>query len=178
MMKRRVALEISAILAATGALAGFVTAQLIPRRYISRTAVAFTEKVSPDRCIFAAAQTLSAVALKPIVVQNAYYRSELDFTPEDELVERIQQNGSIHCAAVAGQNGFRVEFADADRYLTLEMTRILVEETGKNANAAMKVIDPIHSGTTGPGRAECVSIGMAGGLALALLVIALSSRHG
>ena len=174
----RVHLKTAAILTATGALAGFVTGQLLPRRYISRTAVAFTENVSTDRCIYAAAQTLSAAALKPIVVQNAYYRTELDFTPEEEIVERIQQNGSIRCVPVGGQNGFRVEFADADRYLTLEMARVLVEETGKNANAAKKVVDPIHAGTSGPGRAQCVLIGMAGGLTLALLVIALGSRHG
>jgi len=170
-MKRRMALEISAILTVTGALAGFVTAQLLPRRYISRTAVAFTEKVSTDRCIYAANQTLSAPALKPIVVQNAYYRTELDFTAEEDIVERIQQNGSIRCDVVSGQNGFRVEFTDDDRYLSLEMARILVEETGKNALAAMRVVEPVQVGTTGPGRAQCVLIGMVCCLALGLIAI-------
>ena len=173
-MRRRVALEIAAILTATGAIAGFVAAHMLPRCYISRAAVAFTEQVSNDRCVFAANQTLSAAALKPIVVQNAYYTSALDFTPEEELVERIQQSGTIRCVS----GGFRVDFADDDRYLTLEMARVLVEETGKNSNAAMKVIEPIHSGRTGPGYGQCVLMGMGGGLVLGLMAIGSASRRG
>ena len=117
---------------------------------------------------------MSAAALKPIVVQSAYYRSELDFTPEEELVERIQKNGSIRCTRVKDQDGFQVEFADEDRYLTLDMARILVEETGKNAQAAMKVVEPIHAGTTGPRPGSCVLIGMSGGLALGMLAAAMA----
>jgi hypothetical protein len=174
MMRRRLALEVTAILAATGALAGYVAAQFLPRRYVSHTTVAFTEKVSSDRCAFAATQTLSPAALKPIVVQSAYYGPELDFTPEEELVERIRQNGSIRCTRVGDKDGFRVEFADADRYLTLEMARILVEETGKNAQAAMKVVEPIHAGAAGPGAGSCVLIGMGGGLLLGLVATKLA----
>jgi hypothetical protein len=169
--------QIAAMLAATGALAGFVAAQVLPRRYVSRTTVAFTERVSGGRCANAAAQTMSAAALKPIVVQSAYYRSELDFTPEEELVDRIQHSGSIACEQVGDKDGFRVEFADADRYLTLEMARILVEETGKNAKAAMKVVEPIHAGTTGPGAGQCVLLGMGGGLVLGFLVGGLASKN-
>jgi hypothetical protein len=172
--------RIAAMLTVTGALAGFVTADFLPRRYVSRTAVAFTEKVSSERCIYAAAQTLSPAALKPIVVQSAYYRPQLDYTPEEELVERIRQSASIRCTRVEDgrgeKDGFRVQFADADRYLTLEMARILVEETGKNAQARMKVTEPIRAGTTGPGAASCVLTGMAGGAALGMLAGRLASR--
>jgi hypothetical protein len=163
------------MLAATGALAGFVIAQFLPRQYVSRAVVVFNEGVSSDRCIYAASTTLSSAALKPIVLQSEYYRQELDFTPEDDVIRNIQKNGLIRCGREGNRDGFRVEFADADRALSLEMTRVLIEETGRNANATMKVIDPIRSGTTGPAPGLCVIVGIASGAVLGLMIGGLAS---
>ena len=176
-MQRRVAVEIVALLAGTGAMAGFVTAQFLPRTYVSRTAVAFTSKVSRDRCDYAATQTVSAPVLQQIILRSAYYKSDLDFTPVEEIIGRIQQSASINCARLNDKTGFRVEFADADRYLTLEMSRILVEEMGANTGSAMKIVEPVRAGTTGPGAGLCVAAGLACGALIGALTAALAMRH-
>jgi hypothetical protein len=167
-------LAVIGMLALSGALAGYVTAQFLPRSYVSRTTVAFTEPVSEGRCAYAAGETLSAVALKPIVVQSAYYAKELDYTPEEEIVERIRQSASIQCRRAAGKDVFQVEFRDDDKYLTLEMTRVLVQETGRNANATMKIIEPVRTGTTGPSPLACVLWGMGAGVVVGIVFLALA----
>jgi len=175
-MRRRVALEVTALLAATGALAGFVTAQFLPRSYVSAATVAFEGRLSNDRCEAVAAQTLSAESLTPIVLQSAYYKPELDFTPVDEVVERIEHNASIRSVKTAGRDGFRVEFTDPDRYAALEVAQVLVDEMGRNSGQAIRMIEPIRAGRTGPGTGLCISIGMVAGLALGLAITALAQR--
>ena len=171
------AVEIVAILAATGALTGFVTAQFLPRTYVSRTSVVFTNKVSPDRCEYAATQTLSAPVLQQIVLRSAYYKPDLDFTPVEEIIGRIQKSASIESVRLDGKTGFRVEFADADRYLTLEMSRILIEEMGANTGSTMKVVEPVRAGVTGPGTGFCVSVGAGCGALLGVTAAALARRQ-
>jgi hypothetical protein len=175
-MLRRVAFEVTALLAATGALAGFAVAQFLPRSYVSTATVAFEGSLSNDRCAAAAAQTLSAESLTPIVLQSAYYKPELDFTPVDEVVERIENNASIHSVRTAGRDGFRVEFTDPDRYAVLEVARVLVDEMGHNTGQTTRMIEPIRAGRTGPGAGLCILIGMASGLALGFATTALAQR--
>jgi len=173
-MRRRLAVEVVAILAASGALAGFVIARFLPRTYVSHTTVAFTTKVSRDRCDYAATQTLSAPVLQQIILRSAYYKSDLDFTPVEEIISRIQQSASIDSVGLGDKTGFRVEFADSDRYLTLEMSRILVEEMGNNAGSAMKVVEPVRTGVTGPGSGYCVLAGLGCGTLLGLVILVLA----
>lgn len=159
-------LRVTAMLALSGALAGFAAAQFLPRSYATRMAVTFTEPVSAGRCAYAAGETLSVTELKPIVVQSAYYARVLDYTPEEEIVDRIRKSASIECLP----GGFRVEFRDDDKYLKLEMTRVLVQETGKNAKAAIKIVEPVRTGTTGPSAAQCVAWGLVAGAVLGILL--------
>jgi hypothetical protein len=167
---------VTALLAATGALAGFVTAQFLPRSYVSTATAAFEGHLSNDRCAAAAAQTLSAESLTPIVLQSAYYKPELDFTPVDEVVERIEQNASIRSVKTAGRDGFRIEFTDPDRYAALEVAQVLVDEMGRNAGQAIRMIEPIRAGRTGPGAGLCILIGLATGAAIGLATTALARR--
>jgi hypothetical protein len=175
-MRRSLALETAALLAAIGALAGFATAQFLPRRFVSRTTVAFTGSVSSERCAQAVERTLSSAELTPIVLQSAYYRSELDYTPVEELVQRIQDNGSIRSVRIGNRDGFRVEFTDADRYAALDMTRTLAQEMGQNAGDTTQVVDPIRAGLKPPGPGLCVLLGLGCGLLLGMLVGGIARR--
>ena len=167
-------LKVVALLAAIGALAGFTTAQFLPRRFVARTTVAFNSSASSDRCAFAAERTMSPAELTPIVLRSAYYKPELDYTPVEELVQRIQANASIRCVHIGNRDGFRVEFADADRYAALDMTRILAEEMGRNAGNATQVVDPIRTSLKPPGPGLCVLIGLGAGSLLGLAVGAIA----
>lgn len=171
-MRRRMALEMTAILAVTGALAGFVTARFLPRKYLSHATAAFASVMPAGRCAALAAQTLSAESLTPIVLQSEYYRPELDFTPVEEVVERIQQNASIRSVRTTGRDAFSVEFTDPDRYAALEVARVLVEEMGRNSGQATRMIEPILARRTGPSAGLCTLIGMGAGLAIGLAIAA------
>lgn len=155
-MMRRAALAVIGILAASGALAGFVIAQLLPRQYVSRATVAFASAVPDARVAKAAAQTRSTASLTSFVLQSADYRSELDFTPADEVAERIRQSSSI----LAAPSGFRVECTDPDRYTALDVMQTLIEQMGRNAGSATKVVGPIRTRLTGMGYGTCVMLGM------------------
>lgn len=167
------ALEVCAILAAMGALAGFVTAQFLPRQYRSQTTVAFSGGAT-GRYAEAAAQTMSTEALRPVIFQSAYYKSELDYTPVDEVIERIQANASIRAVEGGGRKAFRIEFIDPDRYAALDVTRVLAEQLAHNAGESTRVLEPIRAGLTGPGAGLCTSLGGAAGLAIGLIVVAIA----
>ena len=172
-MTRRMALEVCAILAAMGALAGFVTAQFIPRQFRSQTTVAFGGGAT-GRYAEAASQTMSTEALRPVILQSAYYKSELDYTPVDEVIERIQANASIR--SVEGRNAFHIEFTDPDRYAALDVTRVLAEQLAHNAGEATRVLEAIRAGPTGPGLGLCTSLGAAAGLLIGLIVVVVAWR--
>lgn len=166
----RLTLRVTIILIATGALAGFTTSQFLPRRYVSITTAAFPAGVSSDRCTFAAEQTLSAEYLTPLVIESPYYKSELDFTPVEELVERIRANASIQSIKIGTREGFRIRFTDADRYATLEIVQALTEAMERNEGQKTQIVDPVRSQLVYPGPGACVLIGMAGGLLLGMIV--------
>ncbi len=170
----RPAFTVIGVLAATGALAGFVTAGSLPRAWRATATVAFVRSVSSDRCTFAAARTLSETALAPLVLQDAYYREELDYTPVEEIVGRIRANGAIRELRMGEREGFAVEFTDPDRYAALDVTRILIEEMTRNAGEATRVVSPVTATLSGPGPAYCTLIGMSAGIALGLSLTALS----
>ncbi len=119
---------------------------------------------------------MSAAELVPIVLRSAYYKSELDYTPVEELVQRIQANGSIRSVRIDNRDGFRVEFADADRYAALDMTRILAEEMGRNVGVATQVVYPLRTTLKPPGPGLCVLLGLGAGSLLGVAIAAIA-RH-
>jgi hypothetical protein len=179
MMSARLALQVIALLAGTGALAGFVTGQFLPRRFVSGAVVTFDQPVSSNRCAEAAAQTLSPEALAPLVLQSAFFKPELDFTPVDEIVSRIRENASIRAVHADARDGFRVEFVDADRYAALDVAHMLIDEMGRNAGSASRITEPITARHTGPSTALCTLSGFGAGLAAGVIALALArrSRH-
>jgi hypothetical protein len=164
-MRHRPALKAIAILSAIGALTGFITAQFLPREFIARTSVA----CSGAPCGGAAQLTLSPESLKPIVNQSAWYRDELNYTPADDVVQRIRENASI----AAGKTGsWRVEFMDPDRYAAMEMAQTLADTMVHNVGPSGHVLEQVHTGETGPGMGLCIVAGLLGGLALGVAVSA------
>jgi hypothetical protein len=158
-MRRGLAVRTIALLAAIGGLSGFGASQFVSRQYIGRTVVA----CSGSPCGSAAEATLSPESLKPIVIQSAYYRDELDYTPADEVVQRIRENASIRSVKAGA---WRIEFIDADRYAAMEMAQTLAETMVKNVGPAGHVLEAAHTGQTGPGVGLCIVAGLLGGLTL------------
>jgi hypothetical protein len=175
-MRRRLALEVIALLAGAGAIAGFVTAQFLPRRYVSSTVVTFDKPVPARRCALAAAETLSAESLAPLVLESAYYKPELDYTPVADVVRRIEENASIRGIRAGNRDGFRVEFIDADRYAALDVARMLIGEMGRNAGVATRTVGPISAGRTGPSAALCTTVGLCAGIVVGFAIAALAGR--
>jgi hypothetical protein len=168
-MHRKPAVQLVAMLAGIGAIAGFVTAQYLPRQFVGRSAVGCSGAV----CGVAAAQTLSYETLKPIVLQSPFYREELDYTPADEVVQRIRDNASIHSAKSGSREAWRVEFIDADRYAAMEMAQLLTEKMAQNIGPAAPVVEQVHTSVTGPSAALCTLAGIAAGLTIGLEILVL-----
>lgn len=173
-MRLRSALEFIGILSAIGTMTGYLAAQFQPDEFRTATAVSFNVGIATDRCGYAAQQALSDAVLKPIVMQSAYYRTELDYTPADEIVQRIQTNASIRCLTLGGHDSFRVEYQAADRYESLEIVRILTEQMTKAAGQLTHVVEPVQTAPAGPGPAGYMLVGLASGLFLGIWTASLA----
>jgi hypothetical protein len=155
--------------ALSGALAGYVTALLLPRRYLGQARLAVTAPFSIED---AAQKTLSAQTLSPMILQSPYYLPILNYTPLDEVVRQIRDNSAI----VPEKNAVcLVQFTDDDRYAALDMTHNLLEEMRRNLGNA-RVRDGVRVVATGPGYALCALEGLAAGLFIGLCVVFLAAR--
>ncbi len=172
-MTRRVAVEFIAILAAAGALAGFGTAQLLPRQFTSQETVGLANSVSDAKFEQAKAETMSTASLSQIIAQSSSYRADLDFTPLDDIVERIRANSAITHA----HDGFHVEFRDPDRNVASETAHALIESVARNAGTPTRGVETVHVGLTGPSAGICTLTGMGIGILLGVFVIRLARVH-
>jgi hypothetical protein len=152
-----------AILALSGALLGFVTSLLLPRRYVGRV---FLSVDSQEPVEGAADRVLAAAPLSAIIHDNPYYRDTLDYTPMQDLVEQVRANAVI---ARNGDGDCVVQFTDDSRYAALNMTGRLVEALRRNLESA-RIKVPVRVSTTGPSPALCAFEGSAAGLLLGLCV--------
>ena len=163
-----------AILALSGAMAGFVTSLMLPRRYVGRASLTVDSHELVDA---AADRVLATQALTALVRDSPYYKDVLDYTPMEELLEQIRGNVVI---ARDGVGDCRVEFTDDGPYAALNTTNRLVEGLRRNLETA-ELKSPVRVGTTGPSNALCTFEGLAAGLVLGLCVwfgVSVSSRGG
>jgi hypothetical protein len=151
------------MLALSGALIGFVTSLLLPRRYVARASLAIDAPASVED---AAARTLSEPSLSPLILASPYYEPMLSYTALQELVEQIRDNSVI---ARDSQKGCTVQFTDDDKYAALATTGSLLEEMRKNLGDA-QVREPVRVWTTGPSNALCTFEGLTAGLLIGLCV--------
>jgi hypothetical protein len=156
-------LRIVAMLAFSGALAGFAVSLALPRRYVGHGSVPAGSKVPVD---IAADRTMAPESLARVIAQSPYYRRTLDYMPMGQLIEEVRASTSIH----SGRSGFcMVEFKDDDRYNALDTTRTLLDEVRKN----LETQDPageVWVATTGPSAVLCAFEGFLSGIAAGLCV--------
>ncbi len=156
-------LRIVAILAFSGALAGFVVSLALPRRYVGHGSVSAGSKVPLE---LAADRTLAPESLARVIAQSPYYRRTLDYMPMGELIEEVRANTVIRGEGLLTCG---VQFTDDDRYNALDTTRSLLDETRKNLETSAAAGE-VRVRTTGPSAALCSFEGSLAGLAAGLCV--------
>jgi hypothetical protein len=163
--------RIVAMLAFSGALAGFAVSLTLPRRYVGHGSVPAGSKVPVE---LAADRTLAPESLARVIGQSPYYRRTLDYMPMGELIEEVRANTVIESE---GSRACKVEFTDDDRYNALDTTRSLLDEVRKN----LETPDPageVRVRATGPSAALCSFEGFLTGLATGLIVWFARGRKG
>jgi hypothetical protein len=159
-----------AMLALSGALAGFVTSLLLPRRYVGRAALTVDASELVDS---AADRVLASQPLSAMIQGSPYYRDMLDYTPIAELLQQVRDNVVI---ARNATGDCVVQFTDDDEFAARSMTNRMVEELRRNLeNSSIKV--PVRVGTTGPSKALCAFEGLTAGLMVGLCVWFGVSRY-
>src|SRR5215469_5307978 len=155
--------RILAMLAFSGALAGFAISLTLPRRYVGHGSVLAGSKVPVE---LAADRTLAPESLARVVAQSPYYRRAFDHMPIGELITEVRSNTVIERE---GPQRCRVEFTDDDRYNALDTARSLLDEVRKN----LETPDPageVRVRATGPSAGLCSFEGFLAGLAAGLIV--------
>ena len=159
-----------AILALSGAMAGFVTSLLLPRRYVGRAALT----VDPSELVDSAAdRVLATQPLSAMIQGNPYYKDMLGYTPMPELLQQVRDNVVI---ARDATGDCVVQFVDDDELAARNMTNRMVEALRRNLETASIKL-PVLVGTTGPSRALCALEGLMAGLLVGLCVWFGVSRH-
>jgi hypothetical protein len=159
-----------AILALSGVMAGFVTALLLPRRYVGRASLTVDARELVDG---AADRVLATQPLSAMIQGSPYFKDMLDYTPMPELLQQVRNNVVI---ARNATGDCVVQFTDDDEFTTRNMTNRMVEELRRNLeNSSLKV--PVRVGTTGPSKALCSFEGLMAGLLIGLCVWFGVSRH-
>jgi hypothetical protein len=155
--------RIIAILALSGAMAGFVTSLLLPRRYVGRASLSVDPSELVDR---AAERVLATQPLSAMIQGSPYYKDMLDYTPMPELLQQVRDNVVIERNATGD---CVVQFTEDDEFAARNMTNRMVEELRRNLeNSSIKL--PVRVGTTGPSRALCALEGLMAGLLVGLCV--------
>jgi hypothetical protein len=158
-----------AILALSGALIGFVTSLMLPRRYVGSASLTVDQQELVDG---AADRVLAAQPLSALIHDSPYYRDALDYTPIEELLQQIRDNAVI----TRDRSGdCLVEFTDPDRSVAFNTTSRLVEALRRNLETA-QMKSPVRVATTGPSNALCTFEGLAAGLMAGLCVWFAVSR--
>src|SRR5215472_12861923 len=140
--------RILAMLAFSGALAGFAVSLVLPRRYVGHGLVPAGPKVAVD---IAADRTLAPESLARVIAESPYYRRNLDYMPMGELIEEMRANAVIRSSS---PQTCTVEFTDDDRYNALDTTRSLLDEVRKNLGTP-GAAGEVRVRTTGPTAALC-----------------------
>src|ERR1700729_1081248 len=105
-----------AILAMSGAMAGFVISLLLPRRYVGRAALT----VDPHELVDGAADRILATQTLSAMIQgNPYYTDMLNYTPMPELLQQVRDNVVI---ARNRTGDCVVQFTDNDEFAARNMT--------------------------------------------------------
>ena len=151
------------MLALSGAMIGFATSLLLPRRYVGTASLSV---YNHELVVGAADRTLSAQPLSAMIRDNSHYRQLLDYTPLPDVVQQVRDNTAI---VEDPKGGCTVEFTDDDKYAAITMTNSLLNELRRNLQGA-PVKEPLRIGTTGPSGALCTLEGLVGGLVVALCV--------
>ena len=158
-----------AMLVLGGALMGFMTSLVLPRRYVARAAIA----VEDSTLIRGAAdRTLSPRFLSMFIAQDPHYAPLLDFTPMGEIVDQIRRDTVI---TPEGPGTCAVRYTDDDRYAALSTTQTLMDQLRRDLGDA-KVKQPVEVGITGPGAALCAFEGAAAGFAVGLCLWFAAAR--
>jgi len=150
-----------AMLAIGGALLGFMTSLVLPRRYVARATIAVQD---PALIRGAADKTLSPAFLTIFIAQDPHFLPLLNYTPMDEIVDQIRRDTVI---APEGPRTCAIRYTDDDRYAALSTTQTLMDELRRDLGDA-KVRQPVEVGITGPGAALCAFEGATVGLAVGL----------
>lgn len=127
-------IRVTAMLALMGALAGFSTSLILPRRYVATATSAFRNTPSdPSELLrHAFARTMESESLVALIVRNASLNSRLDFTPMKDEIEMLRAGAAAH---VTGADSFAVQFQDEDKFQATDIAKSLL--TGVAANVTM-----------------------------------------
>jgi hypothetical protein len=170
MLRRTMLGRTIAILALSGAMAGFVISLLLPRRYVGRAALT----VDPNELVDGAAdRVLATQPLSAMIQGSPYFKDMLDYTPMPELLQQVRDNVVI---ARNATGDCVVQFTDDDELAARNMTNRMVEELRRNLETASIKLQ-VRVGTTGPSKALCVLEGLMAGLFVGLCVWFGVSRH-
>jgi hypothetical protein len=176
------------MLAAGGAMAGFIASAFVPRRYEGTARFVFISPYDGEApALFdrASEVTLLPQSLELMIRRSPYFKNRLYVDSVADLITETRANLNVKSSATSGEPGGLIRFDDDEVDTALEVTRVILSEFGNNAagvaNAkkagdVIRITEAPQTRLTGLTPALLTGIGLASGLLLALLVWILLPR--